>query len=749
MGCGASEPTASSLSSPLKQVITPTSVSATARMPSNSMIGKRNRLRAQPHEIVQNILLIWLDEKIDESIADYSNAIKQLRHTVNVVETFRDTDECTNYISQFKNEKALFLIVSGAVCESVMPRIHSMPQIHSIYVFCRQQSKYEKWATKDWPKVKGIFTEINTICDLLQQSARQCDDDAVVISGVSSFNQIEPSFMYTQLFKEILLEIKFDEKKDISDLADYVRKQKDYADNEKQLAIIDEFARDYKGNVKNKPIWWYSRECFTYQLVNKALRSLQVETLLKMGFFIRDLHENIKKLHAEQINDKPITTVFRGQTMTKVDFKSKIHEGGLVSFNNFLSTSDDRKVAIHFIKQGLTFDNTKIGVLFIMKIGRSITSTPFARIDKFSFFGTENEILFSMHTVFCVKQIKEIQDSGATIHQVELTLTNDSDDQQLNALTEHMRKQIMGKGWERMAILLWKMGENDKAEQVCMLLLQQESDGSDKAYYYILLGSIKDGQGDYRKAIEFYEQSLNINEKILPPNDPRLATAYNNIGMVYRKIGEYSKALSLFERSLEIMEIALPPDHPVLATFYNNIGMVYDNMDEYSKALSSYERSLEIRKKALPPSHPDLAASYDNIGAVYRNMDEYSKALSSFERALKIRKIALPPNHPDLAASYSNIGVVYNNMDEYSKALSSYERSLEIMKIALPLNHPDLATFYNNIAGVYVNMDEYSKALSYYEKALEIFENSLPSNHPHIASVNECIEFVKQNMLID
>ncbi|CAF5043159.1 unnamed protein product, partial [Rotaria sp. Silwood1] len=66
-------------------------------------------------------------------------------------------------------------------------------------------SKYEQWATEKWPKVRGVFTDIDSICDSLRQAARECDDDDMKITG-----QIEPSFMYSMLFKEIVLEIHFD-----------------------------------------------------------------------------------------------------------------------------------------------------------------------------------------------------------------------------------------------------------------------------------------------------------------------------------------------------------------------------------------------------------------------------------------------------------------------------------------------------------------------------------------------------------
>ncbi|CAF1474357.1 unnamed protein product [Rotaria sordida] len=749
MGCGASSPMPVDNLPNKHSLLLPTSSTTLNQQSDLNQHSKRDRRRSDKTEIIQNFLLLWLDAKIDESSEDYRNSIKHLQRTVNTIKPYRDTEECINYISELENEKA-FLIISGALCESVVPRVHNMIQLYSIYVFCRKKEKYEEWA-KDWSKVKGIFTKIIPICDAVRQSARQCDEDSIVVNAVSSLNQIEPLFMYTQFFKEIILEIDFDENKQINELAVYAREK--YAGNGEQLAIINEFVRDYRSHLEenNKSVWWYTRECFIYHMLNKALGKLQVETLLKMGIFIRDLHRNIEKLHAEQTNEmsdgttKEIT-VYRGKAMTQEDF-NKIKQGGLLSFNNFLSTSTDRTVAIGFIQEGLKSNSKKIGVLFKMNIDRSISSSsPFASINQYSYFKKENEILFSMHTVFRVRQIEEKKHDGIKFWRVKLTLTNTNDDQQLSTLMESIRQEITGTGWQKMGLLLWKLGENNKAEELYNMLLNEASNEDNESYCYHCLGMIKYKLGQYNEAIKFYQKSLDIKEKTLPPNHPNLASSYLNIGSVYYDMGEYSNALSSYERSLEIKKIALPPNHPDLASSYQGIGLVYDDMGEYSKALSSYERSLEIQKIALPPNHPDLAASYNNIGAVYSHMGEYSKALSSYERALEIQKIALPPNHPDLAGSYNNIGIVYKNMGEYSKALTYYEKDLEITLKALPPNHPDLASSYNNIGNVYDEMGEYSKALSFLQKGLTIRQKSLPPNHPDIAQSKTNIDNVKKKM---
>ena len=90
-------------------------------------------------------------------------------------------------------------------------------------------------------------------------------------------------------------------------------------------------------------------------MLNKALRSMEVELIVKMGFFVRDLHNNITALHTEQYsghNHSDSFTVYRGQGLSQTDFDQlKKTQGGLMSFNNFLSTSLDREVSLAFARK--------------------------------------------------------------------------------------------------------------------------------------------------------------------------------------------------------------------------------------------------------------------------------------------------------------------------------------------------------------------------------------------------------------
>jgi len=110
-----------------------------------------------------------------------------------------------------------------------------------------------------------------------------------------TWNQLEPSFMYTQIFKEILLEMKYN-KQSIKDFILFWRYH--YINNIFTLKIIAEFERDYCSQCS---IRWYTREYFIYQMLNQALRMLEADTIINMGFFIHDLDEQIKELHQKQV----------------------------------------------------------------------------------------------------------------------------------------------------------------------------------------------------------------------------------------------------------------------------------------------------------------------------------------------------------------------------------------------------------------------------------------------------------------
>ena len=599
-----------------------------------------------------NILLIWLDASIDENNAACQNTITHLRRTVNTINTFTDSQECIEFLEDMVDEKVC-MIISGSLGQQMMPRVHNLSQVDSIFIFCNNKKYHEEW-TKNWPKIKNVFTEIGSICDGLKQVAQQCEQNAISISIMGdgddemkkSGNRLDSSFMYTQIMKEILLTITF-EQKHIDQFLQHCREV--FAGNTEQLKYVYQLAHKYR---EHTPIWWYTCECFLYPMLNRGLRTMDADLMIMMGFFIGDLHRHIERLHQEQFGAGSSTarfTVYRGQGMDKEDFKKMMaNKNGLLSFNNFLSTSKNRSTSLGFAQRALT-NAQLVGVLFIMNIDPTKSSTPFASVIDVSYFGKkEDEVLFSMHSVFRIGEVTPVGDNARLV-QAHMNLVTDKDND-LRQLIDHIRKETFPDdlGWARLGSVLWKMGKFAKAQQVFEMLLRQETKESVKAPIYDQLGMMKRGQGEYAAAIAYYEKSIESEEKQIPRRDRNLARSYTGISTVYFSMGDYPKALSFHEEALTMQQQSLPPTHPDLAISFNNIGSVYQSTADYPKALSFYEKALTIKQQSLPPIHPSLASTYDNMGLLNERMNNYSKAHTCFERAVDIAQRLFPTNHPDL-----------------------------------------------------------------------------------------------------
>ncbi|CAF1514062.1 unnamed protein product, partial [Adineta steineri] len=514
-----------------KLIATNESDGAINKYPFPEYAERRRRTNIQR---MQNVLLIWLDSNIDKTNDNCKNTIKQLRRAIDDIKTFTNGDQCFEFIQTIVNKKAC-MIISGSLGQHIVPRVHNISQLDSIFIFCENQKHHKQWA-KDWFKIKGVFTDITSICEALKKAAHQCEQNAIPMSFVESnkrLDQLDPSFMYTQIIKEILLSIKFNQNH-IQDYIDYCRDPS--KGNIKDVKNIKQLEDQYHNKT---PIYWYTRDMFLYSMLNKALRLMDGDIITRMGFFIGDLHRNIEKLHQEQYaakTDVDTFTLYRGQGLSKEDFEQmKNAEGGLISFNCFLSTSKDRDVSYLFAESNLANPDL-YGILFVITVDPSQSTSPFAFIPSIGDFEEEEEVLFSMHSVSRIQHIKQM-DGNNRLYQVNLTLTTDNDSE-LNRLTDYIRQEssLHEDGWYRLGLALIQMAQYDKAEHIYQVILDQTDDEEDKASIYYPLGFIKNNQENYKEGLAYYDKILTISKQSLPANHPNLATSYNNIGVVHNNM---------------------------------------------------------------------------------------------------------------------------------------------------------------------------------------------------------------------
>src|ERR1700722_1682677 len=105
----------------------------------------------QVDDNLETFSIFWLDTEVNNE--ENRVAQKQLRSIINHLKTFEDPNEFEQCIQQMIEEDRTVLIVSGLLGRKVVPTIHQLRQVSSIYVYCMNKEENEQWA-QSYKKVK-------------------------------------------------------------------------------------------------------------------------------------------------------------------------------------------------------------------------------------------------------------------------------------------------------------------------------------------------------------------------------------------------------------------------------------------------------------------------------------------------------------------------------------------------------------------------------------------------------------------
>ena len=277
--------------------------------------------------------------------------------------------------------------------------------------------------------------------------------------------------------------------------------------------------------------------------------------------------------------------------------------------------------------------------------------------------------------------------------------------------------------------------------------MADESGIDDKKYESLLSDSARFfyDYGMYKEALSRYTLLIALSETIYGQEHAITATAYHDIGEVYRNLCDYPKALEYNIKALDIRKKLLGEKHVDTAESYNDTGLVYIFQGKYDKASELFQKAKTIYEEVVGPNHPSLADAYMNIGMLLMKQEDYSNALENYLEALKIcgsRGI----EDRQTAIVYHGIGLAYYQMGNNSNALEYCSKAVRIYENIFGLNHPETAIIYIGIGYVHYNIGGLSQALEYYTKSLEISEKMLGEEHINTASSYCALGWLKYKM---
>ncbi|CAM2724470.1 unnamed protein product [Rotaria socialis] len=335
---------------------------------------------------------------------------------------------------------------------------------------------------------------------------------------------------------------------------------------------------------------------------------------------------------------------YRGQMMSKIELNNiRKSLGNIISVKSFLSTCIDRKLALYYLGQPESpNESSVVSVLIEICLGNNTRSSfngnIFADITEQSYFGeVEKKVLFMSGSYFQVDDVRygdeQIRRSGA--------------------LYDNMRTSFIYSDFtfsSDTGIVLFQSGKFDQAEYYYLQILHylvellyqsedmKDNDQHQQSTYWIDKYSILLLDRSSRQYFEIEMSSICF-------------TAFYMLTRRAHEKGNYTQSILQYENDDfdDITDLAhVCKGHRLIGL--GNLSLIERKCRQ---AISYYRNALALFDKYVPMGHPDQLRAQQkiaNINRIYRCKTD--AALGTYKNSLESYLHVLPSDHVDIARIY-------------------------------------------------------------------------------------------------
>ena len=197
---------------------------------------------------------------------------------------------------------------------------------------------------------------------------------------------------------------------------------------------------------------------------------------------------------------------------------------------------------------------------------------------------------------------------------------------------------------------------------------------------YFSLGLTYLQRGMYKKAIEYYDQVIEISHQD--------ADAFHIRGLAKAGLGNHKDAIKDFDKAIEI--------NPQDAEAYFNRGFAKAGLGNHKDAIKDFDKAIEI--------NPQDTEAFNNRGVAKAKSGNHKDAIKDYNKAIAI--------NPQFAEAYFNRGLAKAKSGNHKDATKDYNKAIEI-------NPQDVDTYINR-GLTKAKSGNHKDAIKDYNKAIEI-----------------------------
>jgi tetratricopeptide (TPR) repeat protein len=201
-----------------------------------------------------------------------------------------------------------------------------------------------------------------------------------------------------------------------------------------------------------------------------------------------------------------------------------------------------------------------------------------------------------------------------------------------------------------------------------------------------LIGEILSSVGYFEEAFPFFEESLELSKKL--EDAGMQAMIIISMAKAYSEKGELDKSISCYEKGLQLYNrLGYPVNNGIeevgevfeIATAYNNIAVIYNKKGQHLKAIEYLKKAIEVSSKYSYIDLKKVILYKLNLGYAYMQCKDYDNAEKYMLEALKDSK-QINDEHRE-AKSYRYLGTLYKEKGDTEKAVKYYKKAYKLLRL--------------------------------------------------------------------
>ncbi len=252
----------------------------------------------------------------------------------------------------------------------------------------------------------------------------------------------------------------------------------------------------------------------------------------------------------------------------------------------------------------------------------------------------------------------------------------------------------------------------------------------------LTLGMVSGARDDTGPWLEHSRKAVELIHQEYGEVSPKLAAAYNNLGIAYGRANQAQEAIAAYTRSAALWSQVSGPQHPNTGVPLQNMSGLLQSLGRAEEAVVALQKVLAVNEAAYGPQAVAVATTRHALSDPLRKLGRNAESLAHTEAAARIY-LASQGETTITAIVLEGLAFDLSVAGRYDEALEHSRHALAIQEKLLGPDHISRAYAHQNLADVSLRAERPAGVRQHLLAALEIWKKSNDGKDPNVAFAHD------------